>query len=46
EDKSVDEIGEITRMTESNVKVKLFRARKKLHTILNEMLKEDIYTIL
>jgi RNA polymerase sigma factor (sigma-70 family) len=46
EDKSVEEIGEITRMTESNVKVKLFRARKKLFTILNDMLKEEIYTIL
>lgn len=46
EDKSVEEIGEITRMTESNVKVKLFRARKKLFTLLNDMLKEEIYTIL
>jgi len=46
EDKSIDEIGEITRMTESNVKVKLFRARKKLYTMLNDMLKEELYTIL
>ena len=46
EDKSVDEISEITGLTASNAKVKLFRARKKLYTILNEMLKEDIYTIL
>jgi len=46
DDKSVEEIGEITKMTESNVKVKLFRARKKLYTILNDMLKEEIYTIL
>jgi RNA polymerase sigma factor (sigma-70 family) len=46
EDKSIEEIGEITRISESNVKVKLFRARKKLYTILNEMLKEEIYTIL
>jgi len=46
EDKSVDEISQITRMSESNVKVKLFRARKKLHTILNEMLKEELHTIL
>lgn len=46
EDKSVEEIVEVTRMSESNVKVKLFRARKKLYTILNEMLKEEIYTIL
>jgi RNA polymerase sigma factor (sigma-70 family) len=46
EDKSVEEIGEVTRMSESNVKVKLFRARKKLYTILNDMLKEELYTIL
>ena len=46
EDKSVEEIGEITKMTESNVKVKLFRSRKKLYAILNDMLKEEIYTIL
>lgn len=46
EDKSVEEIGEITKMTESNVKVKLFRARKKIYTILNDMLKEELYTIL
>lgn len=46
EDKSVEEISKITRLSESNAKVKLFRARKKLYTILNEMLKEDIYTIL
>jgi len=46
DDKSVEEIGEITKMTESNGKVKLFRARKKLYAILNDMLKEEIYTIL
>jgi RNA polymerase sigma-70 factor (ECF subfamily) len=46
DDKSIEEIGEITKMAESNVKVKLFRSRKKLYTILNDMLKEEIYTIL
>jgi RNA polymerase sigma-70 factor (ECF subfamily) len=46
EDKQIDEISGITGMSESNVKVKLFRARKKLYTILNEMLKEEIHTIL
>lgn len=46
DDKSVEEIGEITKMTESKLKVKLFRARKKLYAILNDMLKEEIYTIL
>jgi RNA polymerase sigma-70 factor (ECF subfamily) len=42
----VEEIGEITKLSESNVKVKLFRARKKLYSILNEMLKGELYTIL
>jgi len=46
EDKQIEEIANITKMTESNVKVKLFRARKKLYSILNEMLKEELYTIL
>ena len=46
EDKSIEEIGEITKISESNAKVKLFRARKKLYTILNDMLKEELYTIL
>ena len=46
EDKPVEEIVVITRMTESNVKVKMFRARKKLQAYLNEVLKEELYTIL
>lgn len=46
EDKTIDEIASITKMTDSNVKVKLFRARKKLQTFLNEMLQEELYTIL
>jgi len=46
ENQSIDEIAEVTALSASNVKVKLFRARKKLYTIFNEMLKEEIYTIL
>ena len=46
EEQSVDEIKSITGLTESNVKVKLHRARKKLYTILNEMMKDDLYTIM
>ncbi len=34
---SIEEISEITKFSISNVKVKLFRARKKLFTILSEM---------
>jgi RNA polymerase sigma-70 factor (ECF subfamily) len=46
EDQSIDEIASVTKLSASNVKVKLHRARKKLYTILNELLKEEIYTIL
>jgi RNA polymerase sigma-70 factor (ECF subfamily) len=45
-DQSIDEISKVCKLSESNTKVKLFRARKKLYTILNEMLKEELYTIL
>jgi RNA polymerase sigma factor (sigma-70 family) len=46
ENQSIEEIAKVTKLSESNTKVKLFRARKKLYTILNEMLKEELYTIL
>lgn len=35
EDKSIEEISEIARLSTSNVKVKLYRARKKLYVILS-----------
>jgi RNA polymerase sigma-70 factor (ECF subfamily) len=46
EDQSIEEISKVTKLSASNAKVKLFRARKKLYTILNEMMKEELYTIL
>ena len=46
EEKSIEEICMITGLSESNAKVKLFRARKKLYSILNEMLKGEVHTIL
>lgn len=46
EDQSIDEISKVTGLTASNTKIKLFRARKKLYAILNEMLKDELYTIL
>ncbi|HZH70968.1 MAG TPA: sigma-70 family RNA polymerase sigma factor [Mariniphaga sp.] len=46
EEQSVDEIRKVTGLTESNVKVKLYRARKKLYTILHEMMKDDLHTIM
>ena len=46
EEQTIEEISRVTKLSESNTKVKLFRARKKLYTILNEMLKDELYTIL
>lgn len=43
---SIEEIQQITDLTESNVKVKLFRARKKLKTELAGLLNEELNTIL
>jgi RNA polymerase sigma-70 factor (ECF subfamily) len=45
-DNSIEEIQEITEMSQSNVKVRLFRARKKLHRELSVLLKEEVKTIL
>jgi RNA polymerase sigma-70 factor (ECF subfamily) len=44
EEQSVEDICRITGMSESNVKVKLFRARKKLYTIMNGLMKKEIYS--
>ncbi len=46
EEQSVEEISRVTGLSESNTKVKLFRARKKLYTILNDIMKDELYTIL
>lgn len=35
---SIDEIGQITELSESNVKVKLHRIRKKMYALMNEQL--------
>ena len=43
---SVEEIEQITNLTQSNIKVKLFRARKKLNTELSFLLMEEVKTIL
>lgn len=45
-DQSVDEIAEITSLTQSNVKVRLFRARKKLHDELQKNLQHELQSIL
>jgi len=45
-DNSIEEIEQITGLTQSNIKVKLFRARKKLNQELSLLLKEELKTIL
>ncbi len=46
EEQGIEDICRVTGLSESNTKVKLHRARKKLYTILNDMLKDEIYTLL
>jgi RNA polymerase sigma factor (sigma-70 family) len=41
EDQSVDEICMVTGLSESNVKVKLFRARKKLYAVMCELMEKE-----
>lgn len=42
EEQSLEEIAEMTGMTKNNVKVKLFRARKKLYTIMARQLPQEL----
>ena len=44
EEQSIDEVVQITGLTESNVKVKIHRARKKMHILLNDLLQEEVYS--
>jgi len=46
ENQSMDEISQITGLTVSNIKVKIFRARKQMYTLLHEMLKEEVYSLM
>jgi len=46
DDLPVGEIAKITQLTESNVKVKLHRARKRLHEHLGHLLKHEINSLL
>lgn len=45
-EKSAEEIAQITGLTRSNVKIKLFRVRKKLQHTLENILKEEVYNLL
>jgi RNA polymerase sigma factor (sigma-70 family) len=40
-DNTIDDISEITGLSASNVKVKLFRIRKKLYEVMNEMIRRQ-----
>jgi RNA polymerase sigma factor (sigma-70 family) len=44
--KSLEEIAQITGYTDSNVKVRLYRARKKLHEELEKILRTETKTLL
>jgi len=46
EDQDLDEIASIAGLTKTNTKVKLFRARKKMLTVLQSYLKEETYNLL
>lgn len=46
EEQSIEEVSKVAGLSESNTKVKLYRARKKLYKILNDMLKDELHTIL
>jgi RNA polymerase sigma-70 factor (ECF subfamily) len=46
EERELDEIAEITQLTKTNTKVKLFRARKKMLSVLKIYLKEETYNLL
>lgn len=43
---SVEEVSEITGLSESNVKVKLHRSRKKLYDELKQLLKTEVNTLI
>ncbi len=46
EDQSVDEIAQIMQLSQSNVKIKLFRGRNKLHENLTQMLNVEVKNLL
>ncbi len=42
EEATIDELAEMTSLSASNVKVRLFRARQKMHQVITTVLKEEI----
>lgn len=43
EDQGIQDICEVTGLSESNVKVRLHRTRKKLYAIMNDLMKKEIF---
>ncbi|MCK4750612.1 MAG: sigma-70 family RNA polymerase sigma factor [Bacteroidales bacterium] len=43
---SLEEIADITGLTGSNIRIKLHRSRKKMYQVLNEILKEEINSMI
>ena len=46
EERELEDIASIAGLTKTNTKVKLFRARKKMLTVLQRYLKEETYNLL
>ncbi len=46
EENSIAELCEITGMNASNVKIRLFRARKKMYRVLERMLKDEVTSLI
>lgn len=46
EECSIEEIRQITDLTPSNIKIKLFRGRKRFYEILQKKMKSEIYNLL
>jgi RNA polymerase sigma-70 factor (ECF subfamily) len=46
EELSLDEIAEVTGLTNNNVRIKLHRSRKKMHQVLSGLLHEEINTMI
>ena len=45
EELSLEEIAEVTGLTSGNIRIKLHRSRKKMHTVLSDQLKSELNSI-
>ena len=45
EDQKIEEISQITGLTESNVKVRIHRARKRMYELLGRYFEEEVYHV-